>query len=265
MKELSESITRSGVLHPALLLPNEDKDGCYYYIAGHRRGLASEKAGLSDIPAIIKDITMDEATILMVDTNLQQREVILPSEKAWAYRMKLEAMKRQGNRSDLTSGQVVPKLNTQTAREIIADDANENYRQISRYIRLTYLIPDFRDLVDTGRMAFGPAVDVSFLTDKHQQNLLEIMGAEMVSPSIEQAANLKKAEQNGHLDFKLIHMIMKQQKPNQLTIKLSSEARERVYAYFPKEATPLEIENGILEGLEMRKQAIQRKNRQQSR
>lgn len=256
MQELVESITRNGVLHPALLLPIEDKEGSYYYVAGHRRGLASEKAGLSDIPAIIKDITLDEAIIMMVDSNLQQRENLLPMEKAWAYRMKIEAMARQGQRNDLTSRQVVGKLEM---ADLIGETTGESGRQVQRYIRLTYLIPEFQDLVDTNKIAFIPASDISFLTEKEQSQLLDIMERDLVSPSVKQAAALKRASKDGALDFELMYAIMKEEKPNQRGFHLSPATHDRVRAYFPKDATPKDIEDGIIDALELRKRQLSRK------
>ena len=259
MLELAESVTRNGVLHPALLLPHDAKEGHYYYIAGHRRGLACEKAGLSEIPAIVKDISMDEATILMVDSNLQQREELLPTEKAWAYRMKLDALKRQAGRPQKNVVQVEPHFHS---RDIVAKDAGESTASIQRYIRLTYLIFKLSDRVDDRQMAFSPAVEISYLSIQEQKDLLKIMERDMVSPSLEQASALKRASQNGDLDYELTHMIMKQEKPNQLSLKLSSDAQKRVYAYFPEDATPQDVEKGILEALEMRKRTLQRKHQQ---
>ena len=198
----------------------------------------------------------------MVDSNLQQREELLPTEKAWAYRMKLDALKRQGNRSDLTCYQVGNKLNGQKSLDIIANDVADSRNQVYRYIRLTYLIFELADRVDNRQMAFSPAVEISYLSIQEQKDLLKIMERDMVSPSLEQASALKRASQNGDLDYELTHMIMKQEKPNQLSLKLSSDAQKRVYSYFPEDATPQDVEKGILEALEMRKRTLQRKHQQ---
>lgn len=262
MKDLADSVARNGVLFPALLLPVEGREDSFYYIAGHRRGLACEKASLADIPAIVKHVSMDEATIIMVDSNLQQRENILPTERGWAYRMKLEALSRQGKRSDLTSSLEETKLRSD---EKLAKEIGDTRISIQRHIRLTHLIPEMVDLVDRYKMAITPAAEISFLPPDQQENLYQIIELEMVMPSSEQATKLKNAAKDDVLDYKLMHAIMKQEKANQLTIKLSTDARKRVFSYFPEDATPLEIETGILEALELRRRSLQRKTPQQTR
>ena len=211
-------------------------------IAGHRRKHASELAGLSTMPVIVRDLNDDEATILMVDSNLQ-RETILPSERAFAYKMKLEAMKHQGQRTDLTSRQVVGKLES---ADLIAD--NESGRQVQRYIRLANLIPEILRMVDQGRIAMTPAVELSYLKESEQRDLLETMESEDCTPSLSQSQQLKKLSQSGELDMDKIFGLMQQPKANQEE-KLRFDMKD-IRRYFPKNYTTEKIQQTILRLLE---------------
>ena len=189
MLEMADSVKQYGVLVPGLVRPKAD--GGYEMVAGHRRKKASELAGRETMPCIVRNLDDDEATIIMVDSNLQ-RESILPSEKAFAYKMKLEAMNRQGQRTDLTSGQVGQKLKGKYSVEILADQMGESYKQIQRYVRLTYLLPSILEMVDEKRIAFNPAVEISYLTENEQQDLYKTMQSEDCTPSLSQAQRMKK-------------------------------------------------------------------------
>jgi len=230
MQELSESIKEYGVSQPVIVRKKEN--GRYEMISGHRRKRASELAGKEDILAIIKDLTDEEATILMVDSNENQREEVLPSEKAFAYKMKLEAIKRQGERKDLTSAPVVQKSDNMTSRERIAEESGESREQIRRYIRLTELIPEILDMVDEKKIAFRPAVEISYLSEDNQYVLLDVMQFSDITPSLAQAIHMKKLEQEGKLDADKIEELMSQEKPNQIE-KLKFNA-DRFEAEFPK-------------------------------
>lgn len=230
MQELSESIKEYGVSQPVIVRKKEN--GRYEMISGHRRKRASELAGKEDILAIIKDLTDEEATILMVDSNENQREEVLPSEKAFAYKMKLEAIKRQGERKDLTSAPVVQKSDNMTSRERIAEESGESREQIRRYIRLTELIPEILDMVDEKKIAFRPAVEISYLSEDNQYVLLDVMQFSDITPSLAQAIHMKKLEQEGKLEADKIEELMSQEKPNQIE-KLKFNA-DRFEAEFPK-------------------------------
>lgn len=245
MQEMMDSIREHGVLMPILVRPNED--GGYEIIAGHNRVEASKRLGLKEIPATIRNLDKETATILMVDSNLRQREQLLPSEKAFAYRMKLEAIKRQGSRADLTSAQVVPKLNGKTAREVVAAEAGENRMQISRFIRLTYLIPSLLNLVDEGRMAFNPAVALSYLTVEQQQCLFNIMKRDECSPSLAQAEELKRLSQAEKLDAASMSVVMEEPKPQEPKISIPSS---KLSKFFPKDTTPKQMEENVLRIME---------------
>lgn len=227
MLEMSENIKRYGVTQPVIV--RQKNDGRFEMISGHRRKRASILAGKENINAIVKKLTDEEAVILMVDSNENQREEILPSEKAFAYRMKYEAIKKQGQRTDLTSGPVVQKSNS---LEEIAKDSKESYKQVQRYIRLTFLIPEILDMVDEKKIAFRPAVEISYLSEDNQYVLLDIMQFSDITPSLAQAIHLKKLEQEGNLDTNKIEELMSQEKPNQVE-KLKFNA-ERFEAVFPK-------------------------------
>ena len=230
MQELSESIKEYGVSQPVIVRKKEN--GRYEMISGHRRKRASELAGKEDILAIIKDLTDEEATILMVDSNENQREEVLPSEKAFAYKMKLEAIKRQGERKDLTSAPVVQKSDNMTSRERVAEESGESREQIRRYIRLTELIPEILDMVDEKKIAFRPAVEISYLSEDNQYVLLDVMQFSDITPSLAQAIHMKKLEQEGKLDADKIEELMSQEKPNQIE-KLKFNA-DRFEAEFPR-------------------------------
>lgn len=230
MQELSESIKEYGVSQPVIVRKKEN--GRYEMISGHRRKRASELAGKEDILAIIKDLTDEEATILMVDSNENQREEVLPSEKAFAYKMKLEAIKRQGERKDLTSAPVVQKSDNMTSRERIAEESGESREQIRRYIRLTELIPEILDMVDEKKIAFRPAVEISYLSEDNQYVLLDVMQFSDITPSLAQAIHMKKLEQEGKLEADKIEELMSQEKPNQIE-KLKFNA-DRFEAEFPR-------------------------------
>jgi ParB family chromosome partitioning protein len=227
MQELCESIKEHGVSQPVIV--RKKADGRYEMISGHRRKRASELAGKENILAIVKNLTDEEATILMVDSNENQREEILPSEKAFAYKMKLEAMKRQGKRTDLTSRPVVDKL---YVADEIGKDNDESGRQVQRYIRLTELIPEILDMVDEKRIAFRPAVEISYLSEENQYVLLDIMQFSDITPSLAQAIHMKKLQQENKLDTEKLEDIMSQEKANQIE-KLKFNA-ERFESVFPK-------------------------------
>ena len=207
MADTAQSIREHGVLVPAIVRPREE--GGYEIVSGHRRHHASQIAGLDKMPAIIRDLDDDAATIIMVDSNLQ-RESILPSERAWAYRMKYEALKRQGVRSDLTSSQVGTKL--QRADEIIAEQAGSSRNQIQRFIRLTELIQPLMDMVDERKIAFNPAVELSYLKPEEQLELMDAMDSEQATPSLSQAQRLKKFSQEGRLSIDVMRAIMSEEK-----------------------------------------------------
>ena len=241
MKQLTESIQAQGVLTPLVVRPLEN--GTYEVISGHRRLYACKKAGIETVPALVIEMDRDAAAIALVDSNLH-REHILPSEKAFAYKMKLEALKRQGKRNDLTSRQVVRKLET---ADIIAD--GESGRQVQRYIRLTNLIPGILEMVDEGKIALTPAVELSYLGEWEQVDLLETMESEDCTPSLSQAMLLKATSQAGHLTMDKIFTIITQPKHNQHE-KISFKVSE-LRSYFPKNYTAAQMTRDILKGLEL--------------
>ena len=242
MEDFVENIKENGVIHPVIVRPKED--GTYEMISGHRRRRACELAGIKEIPAIVREMSDEEATILMVDSN-KQRERILPSEKAFAYKMKLEAMKKQGKRNDLTSRPMVDKLKS---ADIIGEEVGESGRQIQRYIRLTELIPELLQLVDDEKMKLRPAVEISYLTKSEQEYVFEVMEYNEVFPSHPQARELKKLSADGNLKDDDIDRILSEEKPNQKeNIKFSVD---KVKGYFPKEYTPTEMQKIIVKLLE---------------
>lgn len=245
MLEMADSVKQYGVLVPALVRPKAD--GGYEMVAGHRRKKASELAGKETMPCIVREMDDDAAIVAMVDSNLQ-RESILPSEKAFAYKMKLEAMKRQGQRTDLTSAQLGRKLDGKESREILAEQAGESRNQISRYIRLTYLLPSILEMVDEKRIAFNPAVEISYLAEKEQQDLYNTMQSEDCTPSLAQAQRMKKLSQDGRLNVDVIFSILTEEKPNQKE-KLQIR-RERIDRFFPKNFTEKQKEDLIVQLLE---------------
>lgn len=243
MAEMVESIRKYGVLVPALVRPKAD--GGYEMVAGHRRKFAATLAELSEIPCIVRDLTDDEATIIMVDSNLQ-RETILPSEKAFAYKMKLDAMKRQGQRSDLTSRPLDTKSRSD---EQLAKDSPDSARQIQRYIRLTELIPSVLQMVDDGKIAFRPAVELSYLSSKQQEALYSTMECEDCTPSLAQAIKMKEFSKDGKLTEEVILSIMQEEKPNQK--EQFKMPKERISKYFAPGTPAQKIEDTIIKALEL--------------
>jgi ParB family chromosome partitioning protein len=238
MAETVESIRQYGVLVPILTRPRPE--GGYEIVSGHRRVHASKRAGLENISAIIRDLDDDEATIVMVDSNLQ-REQLLPSEKAFAFRMKLEALKHQGQRADLTSVQIAPKLST----EIIGEGSGISKDTVKRYIRLTYLIPALLDKVDDNTFAFSAAVEISYLPESQQHLLEEAMDYAQVSPSIAQARKIRAFSASGKLDSNVLESILSEEKPLERKITLRDDKLKK---YFPADYTPLQMEK-IITGL----------------
>ena len=245
MREMAESVKRFGVLSPAVARQKED--GRYELISGHRRKKACELAGIDKMPVIVRNMDRDEAIIFMVDSNLQ-RERLLPSEKAFSYKMKLDAMKRQGARTDLTSVPLGQKLG-KTSREILAGTSPDSNTQIQRYIRLTELIPDLLQMVDEGKIAFRPAVELSYLTKEEQASLHEAMESEDCTPSLAQAIKIKKFSQEGRLNDDVILSILSEEKPNQREVYRLP--KERIDKYFPKGTPSEKIEEIICKALEL--------------
>ena len=243
MQELAQSVKEYGVLVPALVRPREG--GGYEMVAGHRRKAASELVGIEAIPCIVRSLTDDEATIIMVDSNLQ-RERILPSEKAFAYKMKLDAMNRQGKRTDLTSSPLGTKLRTD---EKIAQEAGESRNQVHRYIRLTELEPPILDMVDEGKIAFRPAVEISYLPKEQQKALFDTMEGEDCTPSLAQAIKMKQFSQEGRLGEDVILSILSEEKPNQK--EQFKMPRERISKFFPPGTPAQKIEDTIIKALEL--------------
>lgn len=242
MEKTVESVKQYGVLNPAIARPLES--GGYELISGHRRHRASELAGKEDMPVIVRTLDDDAATILMVDTNLQ-RETILPSERAFAYRMKLEAMNHQGIRSDLTSRQVVDKLKS---ADVLGKETGESGRQVQRYIRLTELIPELLDMVDEKKIAFNPAVEISYLTKEEQEELLDAMDYAQATPSLSQAQRLKKFSKEGNCSLEAMKAIMSEEKKGDLDkVTLKADVLKK---YFPKSYTPQQMEEKIISLLE---------------
>ena len=243
MMETADSIRQYGVLVPAIARP--DPNGGYELVAGHRRHRASELAGKETMPVIVRDLDDDQATIIMVDSNLQ-RESLLPSERAFAYRMKLEAIKHQGERSDLTSRQVGEK--SQTSISLVANQAGESQRQVQRYIRLTELIRELLDMVDEKKIAFNPVYELSFLKKEEQVNLLDAMDSEQATPSLSQAQRLKKFSQEGRLNIDVMRAIMSEEKKSDLDkVTFTSDTLRK---YFPKSYTPARMQETIIKLLE---------------
>ena len=246
MLEMAESVRQYGVLVPGLV--RQLDDGSYQMVSGHRRKMASELAGRDTIPCIVRDLTDDEAVIIMVDSNLQ-RERVLPSEKAFAYKMKLDAMRRQAGRPSKENG--VPlghHFQQGKSREILADNSPDSNTQIQRYIRLTNLIPEILDMVDDGRIAFRPAVELSYLTEQEQSALYDTMGREDCTPSLAQAIKMKEFSKNGKLGPDVIESIMSEEKPNQKE-KFTFKA-ERLRQYIPSNIPYEKTEDYVLKALE---------------
>ena len=242
MLETAESVRQYGVLVPAIARP--DPNGGYELIAGHRRRRASELAGRETMPVIVRELDDDQATIIMVDSNLQ-RESLLPSERAFAYKMKLEAMRHQGERIDLTSSQLGTKLR---ADELLAQQAGSSRNQVQRYIRLTELIPTLLDMVDEKKIALNPAYELSFLTKEEQEQLLDVMSSEQSTPSLSQAQRLKKFSQEGRLSADVMRAILgEEKKSEQERITLTGDTLRR---YFPRGYTPQRMQETIIQLLE---------------
>ena len=254
MEMLIESIKEHGILSPIIVRPLEN--GEYEIISGHRRLFASKRAGLTEVPALIVEMDRDNAAIALVDSNLH-RDNISPSEKAFAYKLKMEAMSRQGYRSDLTSGQVVPKSDDNRTSAEIGEAYGESYKTVQRYIRLTYLHPKLLEYVDEGRIAFTPAVELSYLNDIEQQDLIQTIESEDCTPSLSQAVRMKKLSQQGLLDDDKILEIMSEEKANQKErIKIPAE---KLRKYFPRDFSASQIEDAIIKMCE----AQYRKKQQQ--
>ena len=242
MRETVESIKTYGVLQPAIVRPSDD--GSYEILSGHRRKHACELAGKKSMPVIIRNLDDDAAIIFMVDSNLQ-RENILPSERAAAYKMKLEALKRQGLRTDLTSSQLETKLRTD---EKIAEEAGESRAQIQRYIRLTELQPELQQMVDEKKIAFTPAVEISYLKPDEQKMLLDTIESEQATPSLSQAQRLKKLSQTGELtDDSMLRIMSEQKKPERNDLTIPADVLEK---YFPRSFTPMKMQEVIIKLLE---------------
>ena len=245
MMETADSIKQYGVLVPAIARP--DPEGGYELVAGHRRHRASELAEKETMPVIVRDLDDDAATIIMVDSNLQ-RESLLPSERAFAYKMKLDAMKHQGERVDLTCSQVGNKLEGKKSSEILAEQVGQSKNQIFRYIRLTELIPELMDMVDEKKIALNPAYELSFLKKDEQVDLLDAMDSEQATPSLSQAQRLKKYSQEGHLTLDMMRVIMGEEKKSDLDrVTFTSDTLRK---YFPKSYTPQRMQETIIKLLE---------------
>ena len=253
MTRTVESIAQYGVLAPLIARPRPDGDG-YEIISGHRRQYAAKLAGLDTLPVIVRQMSDDAAVILMVDSNLQ-REHILPSERAFAYKMKLEAIKNQGARSDLTSSQIGTKLR---ADEKVAQDSGESRNQIQRFIRLTNLIPELLDMVDEKKISFNPAVELSYLDESQQRDFLEAMNDTQNAPSLSQAQRLKKLAQEGHFSYDVAFAVMGEEKKDELDkVVIKNDTLRK---YFPRSYTPKQMEDTIIKLLEQWQRKQQRQN-----
>ena len=261
MTRTVESIAQYGVLAPLIARPRPDGDG-YEIISGHRRQYAAKLAGLDTLPVIVRNMDDDAAVLLMVDSNLQ-REHILPSERAFAYKMKLDAIKNQGARSDLTSSQVGTKLR---ADEKVAKDSGESRNQVQRFVRLTNLAPELLDMVDEKKISFNPAVELSYLDEKQQQDFLEAMDASQNAPSLSQAIRIKKLAQQGEFDYDAVYDIMNEEKKSELdTVTIKNETLRK---YFPRNYTPRQMENIIIKLLDqwqLKKQQAKQKKQEEAR
>ena len=253
MLRTTESIAQFGVLTPLIARPLED--GGYEIISGHRRAHAAEAAGLTEVPVIVRDMDDDAATVLMVDSNLQ-REQILPSERAFAYKMKMEAIGRQGERTDLTCGQVGHKSPGMKTREILADQTGDSARNVQRFIRLTNLIPELLDMVDQKHISFNPAVELSYLTPEEQQLVIEAMDFTQAAPSLSQAQRLKKLSQEGGCTLEAMQEILGEVKKGDL--ERVAFKSEQLRKYFPKSYSPKQMQDTIIKLLEQWQKKRQR-------
>ena len=252
MQRTVESVAQYGVLAPLIARPRPE--GGYEIISGHRRQHAAELAGLDTLPVIVREMTDDAAVILMVDSNLQ-RENILPSERAFAYKMKLEALKNQSARLDLTSAQIGPKL---TAAEKVAEEASDTKSQVKRFIRLTNLVPELLDMVDEKKIAFNPAVELSYLDESQQRDFLEAMEDTQNAPSLSQAQRLKKLAQEGHFSYDVAFAVMGEEKKDELDkVVIKNDTLRK---YFPRSYTPKQMEDTIIKLLEQWQRKLQRQN-----
>ena len=255
MQRTVESVEQYGVLSPLIARPRPE--GGYEIISGHRRQHAAQLAGLDALPVIVRQMDDDAAVLLMVDSNLQ-RENILPSERAFAYKMKLEAIKNQGARSDLTCGQFGHKLNGAKARDIVADESGDNARNVQRFIRLTNLIPELLDMVDEKKIAFNPAVELSYLDESQQRDFLEAMNDTQNAPSLSQAQRLKKLAQEGHFSYDVAFAVMGEEKKDELDkVVIKNDTLRK---YFPRSYTPKQMEDTIIKLLEQWQRKQQRQN-----
>ena len=253
MQRTVESVEQYGVLSPLIARPRPE--GGYEIISGHRRQHAAQLAGLDALPVIVRQMDDDAAVLLMVDSNLQ-RENILPSERAFAYKMKLEAIKNQGARSDLTSGQIVQK--SKLSIERVAEDAGEGYKTVQRFIRLTNLIPELLDMVDEKKIAFNPAVELSYLDTNQQRDFLEAMNDTQNAPSLSQAQRLKKLAQEGHFSYDVAFAVMGEEKKDELDkVVIKNDTLRK---YFPRSYTPKQMEDTIIKLLEQWQRKQQRQN-----
>ena len=253
MQRTVESVEQYGVLSPLIVRPRPE--GGYEIISGHRRQHAAQLAGLDTLPVIVRNMDDDAAVLLMVDSNLQ-RETILPSERAFAYKMKLEAIKNQGARSDLTSGQIVQK--SKLSIERVAEDAGEGYKTVQRFIRLTNLIPELLDMVDEKKIAFNPAVELSYLDESQQRDFLEAMNDTQNAPSLSQAQRLKKLAQEGHFSYDVAFAVMGEEKKDELDkVVIKNDTLRK---YFPRSYTPKQMEDTIIKLLEQWQRKQQRQN-----
>ena len=255
MQRTVESVEQYGVLSPLIARPRPE--GGYEIISGHRRQHAAQLAGLDTLPVIVRNMDDDAAVLLMVDSNLQ-RENILPSERAFAYKMKLEALKNQGARSDLTCGQIGHKLNGAKARDIVADESGDNARNVQRFIRLTNLVPELLDMVDEKKIAFNPAVELSYLDEGQQRDFLEAMNDTQNAPSLSQAQRLKKLAQEGHFSYDVAFAVMGEEKKDELDkVVIKNDTLRK---YFPRSYTPKQMEDTIIKLLEQWQRKQQRQN-----
>ena len=255
MQRTVESVEQYGVLSPLIARPRPE--GGYEIISGHRRQHAAQLAGLDALPVIVRNMDDDAAVLLMVDSNLQ-RENILPSERAFAYKMKLEALKNQGARSDLTCGQFGHKLIGAKARDIVADESGDNARNVQRFIRLTSLIPELLDMVDEKKIAFNPAVELSYLDEAQQRDFLEAMNDTQNAPSLSQAQRLKKLAQEGHFSYDVAFAVMGEEKKDELDkVVIKNDTLRK---YFPRSYTPKQMEDTIIKLLDQWQRKQQRQN-----
>ena len=253
MQRTVESVEQYGVLSPLIARPRPE--GGYEIISGHRRQHAAQFAGLDTLPVIVRNMDDDAAVLLMVDSNLQ-RENILPSERAFAYKMNLEAIKNQGARSDLTSGQIVQK--SKLSIERVAEDAGEGYKTVQRFIRLTNLIPELLDMVDEKKIAFNPAVELSYLDESQQRDFLEAMNDTQNAPSLSQAQRLKKLAQEGHFSYDVAFAVMGEEKKDELDkVVIKNDTLRK---YFPRSYTPKQMEDTIIKLLDQWQRKQQRQN-----